>query len=135
MLKLGVLGANGFIGSRLVETFHLEGLADVRPIVRNVSGVSRLARFDLDYHVGNALDRSSLRTAFKGCDVVVHAVAGDRKTILRSVERVYRAAQGKQPLSAQCHSLVERLRSSAHRYDARSVPKLQLLTAFSSCLR
>jgi nucleoside-diphosphate-sugar epimerase len=93
MLKVAVLGANGFIGSRIVEMFHLQSLADVRPIVRSVSSFARLSRFDLDFRIGNALDRSSLRAAFEGCDMVIHAVAGDHKTILRSVDQTYRAAQ------------------------------------------
>src|ERR671918_744278 len=36
VMKVAILGANGFIGSRLVELLHLEGWAAVRPIVRQV---------------------------------------------------------------------------------------------------
>ena len=93
MLKVAILGANGFIGSRTVEMLHLGGLAEVRPIVRNLSSLARLSRFELDGRVANACDRASLKAAFEGCDVIVHAVAGDRKTILGSLAPTYEAAQ------------------------------------------
>lgn len=93
MLKLAVLGANGFIGSRAVEMLHLEGLAEVRPIVRTMYSLARLSRFDLDGRVANAFDQSALQTAFEGCEVVIHAIAGDRKTIVESLAPIYFAAQ------------------------------------------
>ena len=34
-----VLGASGFIGSRVVEMFHLGGLSDVPPIVRSMASL------------------------------------------------------------------------------------------------
>lgn len=93
MLNVAILGANGFIGSRAVEMFHLGGLAEVRPIVRTMSSLARLSRFDLDCRVADAFDQSALRAAFEGCDVVVHAIAGDRKTIVESLAPTYQAAQ------------------------------------------
>lgn len=93
MLKVAILGANGFIGSRIVEMFHLGGLAEVRPIVRTMSSLARLSRFDLDCRVADAFDQSALRAAFEGCDVVVHAIAGDRKTIVESLASTYQTAQ------------------------------------------
>lgn len=92
-LKVAVLGANGFIGNRTVERLHLEGRAQVRPVVRSFGSLARLARFDLDYRIANALDHNALRTAFAGCEVVVHAVVGDPDVILGSAEATYTAAQ------------------------------------------
>lgn len=93
MLNVAILGANGFIGSRTVEMFHLGGLAEVRPIVRTMSSLARLSRFDLDCRVADAFDQSALRAAFEGCEVVVHAIAGDRKTIVETLAPTYQAAQ------------------------------------------
>lgn len=93
MLKVAILGANGFIGSRAVEFFHLNGLAEVRPVVRSMHSLARLSRFDLDSRVADAFDQSDLRMAFKGCDVIINAIAGDRKTIVESITPVYRAAE------------------------------------------
>lgn len=93
MLNVAILGANGFIGSRAVEMLHLGGLAEVRPIVRSLSRLARLSRFNLDCRVADAFDPFALRAAFEGCDVVVHAIAGDRKTIVESLAPTYQAAQ------------------------------------------
>ena len=93
MLRVAILGANGFIGSRTVEMLHLNGWAEVRPIVRHFSSLARLSRFALDCRVADAFDQSALALAFQGCDVVVHTVAGDRQTILGSLASTYLAAQ------------------------------------------
>ena len=93
MSKVAILGANGFIGGRTVEMLHLERLAEVRPVVRSVASLARLSRFDLDCRVADAFDQAALRAAFAGCDVVVHAVAGDRDVILGTLAPTYQAAQ------------------------------------------
>src|SRR5262249_18426008 len=76
MLRVAVLGANGFIGSRVVEVFHLNGIAEVRPVVRRISSIARSARFGLDCRVADGFDRRALSAAFANCEAVVHAVAG-----------------------------------------------------------
>ena len=93
MMRVALVGANGFIGGRAVEMFHLNGLAEVRPVVRTVASLARLARFDLEGCVADAFDQTALRHAFAGCTVVVHAVAGDPGVILGTLAPVYRAAQ------------------------------------------
>jgi 2-alkyl-3-oxoalkanoate reductase len=92
-LKLAIVGANGFIGSRAVELFHLGGLAEVRPIVRSLNSLARLSRFDLDCRIADALDQTALRVALEGCAAVLHCIAGDPATIVRSLTPVYRAAE------------------------------------------
>ena len=93
MIKIAVLGANGFIGARITEMFALSELTVVRPIVREYSSLARSSRFDLDARVADAFDQEALQAAFQGCDVVVHAVAGDIQTILGTLTPVYQAAQ------------------------------------------
>ncbi len=93
MTKVAVLGANGFIGTRIVEMFALNQWADVCPVVRDYAGLARSSRFDLDGRVANAFDQQALESAFQGCDIVVHAVAGDIKTILGTLAPTYQAAQ------------------------------------------
>ena len=92
-LKLAIIGANGFIGSRAVELLHLGGLAEVRPIVRSLNSLARLSRFDLDCRIADALDQTALRVALEGCDALLHSVSGDPATIVGSLTPVYRAAQ------------------------------------------
>ncbi len=75
--KVAVIGANGFVGSRIVETFHLAGLCEVVPVVRGVNALPRLSRFDLGWKLADARKPESLAAALAGCDAVVHAVVGD----------------------------------------------------------
>lgn len=91
-LTVGIVGASGFIGSRLVEWLALRDLAHVRPIVRSFKSMARLARFDLDCRVTDATDQAALETQLEGCDVLFHCVVGHRDTILRSAKASYRAA-------------------------------------------
>jgi nucleoside-diphosphate-sugar epimerase len=93
MKIVAVLGANGFIGSRIIEMLHVGNLAKVRPVVRTAASAARLSRFDLDCRVADALDPHSLAVAFSGCDVVVHAVAGSPEVILGAPAPVFQAAQ------------------------------------------
>ena len=90
---VAVIGAGGFIGNRLVEMLHLGGAHQVRPIVRRASGLALASRFGIDGRVADALDVPALDAALAGCDVIVHALAGDADTIVRSVPTVYRAAE------------------------------------------
>lgn len=92
-MRVAVLGASGFIGSRIVEKFHLGGGMEVRPIVRNVARLAGAARFALDGRVADGFDRAALAAAFSGYEAAVHAIAGDRRTILSTAEATYRAAQ------------------------------------------
>jgi 2-alkyl-3-oxoalkanoate reductase len=93
MLRVAVLGANGFIGTRTVEMLHLGDLAEPRPVVRNMARLARLSRFDLDCRIADGFDQSALQAAFHGCHVVVHAIAGDPNTIGGTLAPTYRAAQ------------------------------------------
>ena len=93
MTNIAVLGANGFIGTRAVEMFTLNDLAGVRPVVRNYSSLARVSRFQLDARVADAFEPVTLEAAFQGCEIVVHAVAGDIQTVVGTLEPVYRAAE------------------------------------------
>ncbi|MGY3238655.1 nucleoside-diphosphate-sugar epimerase [Bradyrhizobium sp. USDA 4448] len=92
MRRIAVLGASGFIGNRIVEIFQRDGDVDLCPVVQKPSRAALPRRFDLPVKIANALDRSSLTAAFEGCDNVIMAIAGDPKTIVHSIEPVYRAA-------------------------------------------
>jgi nucleoside-diphosphate-sugar epimerase len=89
---IAILGANGFIGSRAVEMLHLSGNAEVRPIVRRPQALARVSRFALDGRVADGFDKFALIRALRGCETVVHAIAGDARTILGTVEPLYAAA-------------------------------------------
>jgi nucleoside-diphosphate-sugar epimerase len=92
VLRVAVVGANGFVGSRLVEQWHLEERADVVPVVRRPEAAAGALRFGLDCRVADALDEGELTHAFAGCDAVVHAAAGPRPFVTQSPRRVVHAA-------------------------------------------
>jgi nucleoside-diphosphate-sugar epimerase len=91
--RVAVLGAGGFIGSRIVESLHLQRWGEVRPIVRRISGLARARRFNLESRIADGCNTQALRAALAGCDYVVHAIGGDSATILETVGPVYRAAE------------------------------------------
>lgn len=93
MLKVGIIGASGFIGSRVAEIFCLEDIGEVRPIVRSSSSLTRLAHLDLKGHLADALDESALCAAFADCDVIIHSVIGSPWFIRKTVVSTYKAAQ------------------------------------------
>jgi nucleoside-diphosphate-sugar epimerase len=79
--KVAVVGASGFVGSRLLEQFVLNQVAAIAPVVRGPNSLARLARFDLDWRIADACDLTGLAKAFSGCESVVHAVVGDPRII------------------------------------------------------
>lgn len=93
MLTVGVLGASGFVGNRVVEKFHLEGVARIVPIVRNYAGLARPSRFALEGRIADALDLEALTKALSGCDIVVNAVLGAYYQIIAQPPILYRAAE------------------------------------------
>jgi nucleoside-diphosphate-sugar epimerase len=91
-VRVAVIGANGFIGSRLVEQWHLEGRAEVVSVVRRPEAAGPVLRFQLDCRVAEALDERELARALAGCDAVVHAAAGPRRLVTQSPASVVRGA-------------------------------------------
>jgi nucleoside-diphosphate-sugar epimerase len=74
-----VVGAAGFLGSRLVERLVLERDAKVRVLVRRVMSAAPLSRFPIDLVVGDVLNRDDLRSSVQGCEVVFNCVKGKGK--------------------------------------------------------
>lgn len=89
---VAVLGAGGFIGNRTLEMLHLGGRHLVRPVVRRPEALALASRFDVNGRIADALDETALSAAFVGCNYVIHAIAGDPRTIVESIVPVYRAA-------------------------------------------
>ena len=68
-----VTGANGFVGRNLVGRLRKDGIA-VRALVRNPAKAARLRDLGAELAEGDISNPSSLETAVKGCDRVVHLV-------------------------------------------------------------
>lgn len=81
-MKVLVTGADGFIGSHLVEALVARG-TDVRAFVLYNSfnswgwldGIPAAVRQDLDVFAGDIRDPNGVRAAIKGCDAVLHLAA------------------------------------------------------------
>ncbi len=69
-----VTGANGFIGSRLVELLVQRG-DTVHVLCRSTADVSHLPISHIKVCRGNILDIKSIKTAMEGCDRVYHLAA------------------------------------------------------------
>jgi nucleoside-diphosphate-sugar epimerase len=87
-VAFAVLGARGFIGARAVARLRERALS-VRAVARNLRGLER----DPDAKVADALDVSALASAFRGCDVVVHAVYVEPEAAGRAMEATYAASE------------------------------------------
>src|SRR5262245_5519092 len=70
-MKILVTGSNGFISSVVVRMLRARGL-DVRCMVRRTSRLDQIRHLGCELVVGNLLDFSSLPSAARGCDVVIH---------------------------------------------------------------
>jgi nucleoside-diphosphate-sugar epimerase len=115
VLRVAVIGANGFVGSRLVEQWHLEERADVVPVVRRPEAAAAVLRFGVDCRVADALDERELTRALAGCDAVVHAGAGPRPFVTQSPACVVRAAA-----HAGAHTVVYLSSMAVHGWQARA---------------
>ncbi len=82
-MKVALIGASGFIGTRIIEQFHLGGGPSLAAIVRRPSSLALPARFSIETHLADALDTDALARAFSGCTAVIHAAIGDPAQIER----------------------------------------------------
>lgn len=91
MKPIAIIGAGGFVGSRLIERSELLGTPDLVAIVRGWRSQGRLARFGLRTVRGDAGDPASLTAQIQGCGMVVNLTMGDDKRILSDVKSIYAA--------------------------------------------
>jgi nucleoside-diphosphate-sugar epimerase len=91
--KIAIIGANGFVGSRAVELFHLNGWAEVVPVVRGINSLARLSRFELGWKLADATNPDDLAKALSGCEALVHAIVGDPDIIEASARALIPAAR------------------------------------------
>jgi predicted dehydrogenase/nucleoside-diphosphate-sugar epimerase len=71
-----ITGASGLIGCRTAEVLSQRDGWEVRALVHNPGGASRLARLGVDMVQGDLRRREDLERAVAGCDAVVHCAYG-----------------------------------------------------------
>ncbi|HWA87440.1 MAG TPA: NAD(P)-dependent oxidoreductase [Opitutus sp.] len=82
-MKIAIIGASGFVGTRLVEHFHLGDDTEVVAVVRRPSSLALPSRFAMETAVADALDPDAMARAISGSSVVIHAALGDPAQIER----------------------------------------------------
>lgn len=74
--RILIVGASGFLGTRLAERMTLDFGLKVRGTYHRPERAIRLARLPLELVECNVLDRDQVMQAMKGCDVVVNCSIG-----------------------------------------------------------
>jgi nucleoside-diphosphate-sugar epimerase len=92
-LRVGVVGAGGFVGSRLVEQAVLLGKPDLVPIIRSYRSLGRVARFGVACRMGDATRLESIGPAIAGCDAVVNVSLGETEQIETVVATLFEACR------------------------------------------
>jgi nucleoside-diphosphate-sugar epimerase len=82
-----ITGANGFIGSKVVETLLAYGFNNLRCFVRSSSDLTKLNKIinsfpvaNIEMVYGNLLSRNDCQIASKGVAIIFHVAAGIEKT-------------------------------------------------------
>jgi nucleoside-diphosphate-sugar epimerase len=88
-----ITGATGFIGGRLCEVLALTGVFEARAFVHSTASAWRIARFPLDFVLGDLCDRKAVDRAIRGCDAVIHLAIGHRAVMRGGLENLLRAAR------------------------------------------
>lgn len=97
--KALVTGANGFVGSHLVEALLHKGY-QVRCLVRKTSDLKWLSGLNVEYVYGDLADKESLKAAVAGVDLIFHS-AGLTKA--KSRDEYFKAnAEGTRNLIQAC---------------------------------
>lgn len=82
-MKIAIVGANGLVGTRLTERYHLAQEHEVVALVRRPASMALPARFTVDTRIADALDTDAMARAMSGCSAVVHTAHGDPAQIER----------------------------------------------------
>ena len=98
-LRVLVTGANGFVGSHLVEGLLDKGY-QVRCLVRKTSNLKWLSGLKVEYAYGDISEKDSLKEAVRNVDIIIHS-AGLTKAKTR--EEYFKAnAEGTRNLMETC---------------------------------
>jgi nucleoside-diphosphate-sugar epimerase len=90
-MKVAILGAEGALGARIIESFHLGDGPSLTAVARTPAGLGAAARFPIDLRVADLFDIDSLARTFAGCSAAVHVLPVDAAELKRSVVAFCRA--------------------------------------------
>ena len=64
-MKVAIIGASGFIGTRLIEQYHLGRGPAVAAVVRQPSSLALPSRFAVETHLADGLDVDAMARAIE----------------------------------------------------------------------
>ena len=76
-MRIFLTGATGFVGSHVAQSLHAAG-AELRLLTRTTSRTAHLEGLHAELVTGDLLHTENLRSAFTGCDALVHVAADYR---------------------------------------------------------
>ncbi len=93
MKPIAIIGAGGFVGTRMLETLVLEGQVGARAIVRSYRNMASLCRFGsaIDVKRANAERLEELAAALEGVETAVNVTTGPPAGIVRSTTVIHDA--------------------------------------------
>ena len=90
--KVLVTGANGHVGTRLVEMWAARGdLGRLRCLLHSYRNAAPILRYPAEVVEGDLLDHAAVSAAAQGCDAIVHLAVGERAG--QEVESLLRVAK------------------------------------------
>jgi nucleoside-diphosphate-sugar epimerase len=91
MKRIAVLGAGGFVGSRIVELSILKKEFEVVPIIRTPKSAARIARFGPVWRFADGGKPDELKPLIAGCDAVVNVTIGEFGAMAGMAESVWQS--------------------------------------------
>ena len=88
-MKVFLTGATGFVGSHVARAYAAAG-AELRLLTRSTSKLAAIEGMASEIVVGDLRRPEALRTALRGCEVLVH-VAADYRLWVRNPQEMYAA--------------------------------------------
>jgi predicted dehydrogenase/nucleoside-diphosphate-sugar epimerase len=92
-LRIAVIGAGGFVGSRLVAMGQLDAAISMLPVLRTFRGLARLGADGEKAVIVDTGNSADLAAAIEGCDAVVNATSGDTFRIEDDTETIVKACR------------------------------------------
>jgi dihydroflavonol-4-reductase len=88
-MKVFLTGSTGFVGSHVARAYAAAG-AELRLLTRSTSKLAAIEGMASEIVVGDLRQPEALRTALRGCEVLVH-VAADYRLWVRNPQEMYAA--------------------------------------------
>lgn len=92
MKQVLVTGATGLIGTRLCEVMTLIAQWKPRAFVHSTAAAARIARYPIDFVLGDLCEKESVQRAVEGCDAIIHLARGDSRVMTAGLENLLEAA-------------------------------------------